>query len=560
MENSNLISNRYLIVKHIGKGGMADVYVAIDKVLNREVAIKILKGDLSNDEVALERFRREANASTCLSHPNIVDIYDVGEDGDKYYIVMEYIKGQSLKQLIRKRGPIPYRETISIMRQLCSAIMEAHRNGIIHRDIKSQNVLIKDDGTAKVVDFGIALANNAMQITTEDSVLGSVHYMAPELAKGEMASMQSDIYSLGIVFYELLTSKLPFDGDTAAKIILDTFKKPIPSVCKFDHKIPQAVENIIIKATAKNRLNRYSTVADMLKDLNDCLSEKHASDTKHVFENKEEISLKQNEDKKTNVKKKKKKAYSSTLLYIFFTLAALVGALAIILLCYFGGVFGNYTRLVEVPDILLKSTLEASDILDENHLSLDLSSIERVLTDDVEAGKIIKVIPEVGVEVEEGSTIKVVVSDGIAEVMPDFIGDNIDEVKKYLSQYPNIIIRSHSVSSDKEPGTIVEQKGILANGKFDPNRTATIELYYSEYNSIILPYGIIGSSVDTAKSMLDALGVKYEMKALDLSKLSEEELVQLRNYTIYSMSPAEGTSYSQTANSIVELIYVEKNE
>lgn len=556
METKNLISNRYLIVKHIGKGGMADVYVAIDKVLNREVAIKILKGDLSHDEVSLERFRREANASTCLSHPNIVDIYDVGDDGDKHYIVMEYIKGQSLKQLIRKRGPIPYKETVSIMRQLCSAIMEAHRNGIIHRDIKSQNVLIKDDGTAKVVDFGIAIAANAMQITGEDSVLGSVHYMAPELTKGETASMQSDIYSLGIVFYELLTSKLPFDGDSAAKIILESFKKPTPSVKRFDADIPQSIENIIIKATAKNRLNRYQTVSEMLKDLNECLDAKHLNDKKVHFENKEEISLKPVSEEKV-VPKKKAKAYSQTLLYIFFVLAAIVGTFSIAALCYFGGLFGNYTRQVEIPNIINMTTLKASDILDEKGLSLDLSNIERELTDNVEAGLIIRVYPEVGLEVEQGTSIKVVVSDGIAEVMPDFVGQSIDEVKAYLAKYPNIIIRSHSVASDYESGTVVEQKGILADGKFDPNRTATIELYYSEYNSVILPFGIVGADIDNATAMLDALGVKYEMKALDLTTLTEEQFNELKNHTIYSMSPSEGTSYSQTSSSIVKLIYVE---
>ena len=557
METKNLISNRYLIVKHIGKGGMADVYVAIDKVLNREVAIKILKADLSHDEVALERFRREANASTCLSHPNIVDIYDVGDDGDKYYIVMEYIKGKTLKQLIRKRGPIPYKETVSIMRQLCSAIMEAHRNGIIHRDIKSQNVLIKDDGTAKVVDFGIALANNSMQITAEEAVMGSVHYMAPELVKGEMATMQSDIYSLGIVFYELLTSSLPFDGDSAAAIMLEAFKRPIPSVKKLDREIPQAVENIIIKATAKNRLNRYQTVSDMLKDLNECLDTKHQNDRRVVFEDKDEIKVK--EDEKP-VLKKKQKAYSQTLLYIFFALSAIVGTALIATLCYFGGIFGNYTRVVEVPNIINMTTLQASDLLDEKGLTLDLSNIERELTDDIEAGYIIRVVPEVGVEVEIGTSIKVVVSDGIAEVMPDFVGQNIDDVKKYLAKYPNIIIRSHSVASDYEAGTVVEQKGILADGKFDPNRTATIVLSYSEYNSVILPYGIVGAPIDTAKAMLDGLGIKYELIQIDLREFSEEEINELENNTIYSMTPNEGSSYSQTSNSIVKLYCVVKYE
>ncbi|MBQ1900356.1 MAG: serine/threonine protein kinase, partial [Erysipelotrichaceae bacterium] len=210
---SEYIGNRYRIVKLIGRGGMADVYLAYDVILKREVAVKILKSDMADDDTALERFKREAGAVTQLSHPNIVDVYDVGDDKDRHYIVMEYIKGYTLKQLIKKRGPIPYKEAVWMMKQLAGALMEAHRNNVIHRDVKSQNVLIKDDGTIKLSDFGIALANGAMQITKKDSVLGSVHYLAPELSRGKQASMQSDIYSLGIVFYELLTGDVPFKAD-----------------------------------------------------------------------------------------------------------------------------------------------------------------------------------------------------------------------------------------------------------------------------------------------------------------------------------------------------------
>ena len=190
---SEYIGNRYKIVKLIGKGGMADVYLAYDEILKREVAVKILKADMADDEMALERFKREAGAVTKLSHPNIVDVYDVGDDGDKHYIVMEYVKGYTLKQLIKKRGPIPVREAVWVMRQLAGALMEAHRNNVIHRDVKSQNVLIKDDGTVKLSDFGIAVANDAMQITHKNAVLGSVHYLAPELSRGKQATMQSDI-------------------------------------------------------------------------------------------------------------------------------------------------------------------------------------------------------------------------------------------------------------------------------------------------------------------------------------------------------------------------------
>ena len=282
---SNTIGNRYEIMKLLGRGGMADVYLAFDVILNRHVAVKIMKSDMADDDLARERFRREAEAVTQLSHPNIVDVYDVGEDGDRNYIVMEYVKGYTLKQLIKKRGPIPYKEAVWMMKQLAGALMEAHRNNVIHRDVKSQNVLIKDDGTIKLSDFGIALANGSIQITHEDSVIGSVHYLAPELSKGKQATMQSDIYSLGIVFYELLSGDVPFKGDTPVQVALKHIKQEIPSVRSMNPDIPQSVENIVIKATAKNLNNRYKNIALMLKDLNDCLKKEHRNDQKITFEN-----------------------------------------------------------------------------------------------------------------------------------------------------------------------------------------------------------------------------------------------------------------------------------
>ena len=238
---SEYIGNRYRIVKLLGRGGMADVYLAYDEILKREVAVKIMKSDMADDPLALERFKREAGAVTKLSHPNIVDVYDVGDDGDKHYIVMEYVRGYTLKQLIQKRGPLPVKEAVWVIRQLAGALIEAHRNNIIHRDVKSQNVLIKDDGTIKLSDFGIALANGAMQLTHEDSVIGSVHYLAPELSKGKQATMQSDIYSLGIVFFELLTGDVPFKGDTPVQVALKHIKEEIPSVRQIDPEIPQSV-------------------------------------------------------------------------------------------------------------------------------------------------------------------------------------------------------------------------------------------------------------------------------------------------------------------------------
>ncbi|MBR3350766.1 MAG: serine/threonine protein kinase [Erysipelotrichaceae bacterium] len=269
---ANMIGNRYIVSKLIGEGGMADVYLAIDSVLKRQVAIKVLRGELNDDPVNLKRFQREANAITNLSHPNIVEVYDVGEESNRNYIVMEYVPGKTLKQLIKARGALHPDEAINIMKQLVSATSHAHRNGIIHRDIKSQNVLIKDDGTVKLSDFGIASTSESQQqLTQTDTVMGSVHYLAPELARGHQATVQSDIYSLGIVFYEMLTGNVPFRGDTAVQIALKHMHEEIPSVRAFNPDLPQSVENIIIRSTAKLKEDRYESADEMYNDLVTCL-------------------------------------------------------------------------------------------------------------------------------------------------------------------------------------------------------------------------------------------------------------------------------------------------
>ena len=250
------INNRYEIVKSIGEGGMANVYLANDKILDRKVAVKVLRGDLSSDDRFIRRFQREALSVSNLSHPNIVEVYDVGEEDSEYYIVMEYIEGKTLKQLLKKRESLTLTEVIDIMTQLTDGIAHAHESYIIHRDIKPQNIMIQDDGRIKITDFGIAMALNATQLTQTNSVMGSVHYLPPEQASGKGATVKSDIYSMGILMYELLTGTVPFKGDNAVEIALKHMKDKIPSIRKQDPSIPQSVENILMKATAKNPRNR----------------------------------------------------------------------------------------------------------------------------------------------------------------------------------------------------------------------------------------------------------------------------------------------------------------
>ena len=239
------IADRYQIIKTIGEGGMANVYLANDTILDRNVAVKVLRGDLADDEKFVRRFQREAISASSLSHPNIVEMYDVGEDDGNYYIVMEYVDGKTLKSLVKRRGALTLPEVIDIMLQLTSAISCAHDSYIIHRDIKPQNVLILEDGRVKITDFGIAMALNSHELTQTNSIMGSVHYLPPEQANGSGSTIKSDIYSLGILMYELITGKIPFKGDNAVEIAIKHMKEQIPSVCKINPDIPQSIENVI---------------------------------------------------------------------------------------------------------------------------------------------------------------------------------------------------------------------------------------------------------------------------------------------------------------------------
>lgn len=276
------INDRYQIIKTLGEGGMANVYLAHDTYLDRNVAVKVLRGDLANDEKFVRRFQREALSATSLSHPNIVEIYDVGEDDGQYYIVMEYVDGKTLKQVLKQRGHLSVTEVIDIMLQVTDGMAHAHDAYIIHRDIKPQNIMILSNGMIKITDFGVAIALNSTQLTQTNSVMGTVHYIPPEQANGKGSTIRSDIYSMGIMMYELLTGLLPYKGDNAVEIALKHLREPLPSVRKFDSSIPQSIENVIIKATAKNPKNRYKDAREMHDDLKTALDASRV-DEKDMF-------------------------------------------------------------------------------------------------------------------------------------------------------------------------------------------------------------------------------------------------------------------------------------
>ena len=552
---AKVIAGRYELVKCIGHGGMADVYLALDLILDRQVAIKILKPDSNADKVALERFAREAQASTQLSHPNIVDIYDVGDDDNIHYIVMEYVKGHTLKQLIKKRGPLPTRETIWIMKQLTSALMEAHKNGLIHRDIKSQNILIKDDGTVKLADFGIAILNNAIQLTSKDSVLGSVHYLAPELVKGEKSSMKSDIYSLGIVMYELLRGDVPFKGDNPAQIALKHMKQEIPNVREYNPQIPQSVANIITKACAKDPKDRYDNAALMLKDLNVCLNNDHLNDEAVHFENREVISdfsipaTAKTEIKK--IKQKKKERNFSAVIILIITLFSVI-ALSLILMLS-GILSGNQNNYIEVPEVKNLTLAQAKDTLDNLGLNI-VYPLTYETTDDVEASRVVSIYPESGSQVEKGSKVRLTISNGKFELMEDYSGKNYDAVFNELFDTNLKVSATYITNSDLTPGTIVDQS-IKAGTKFDPYIKNEIIFTVVDAETMNVPIHLLGKNVYNMQIELSEQGFNVELREVDYDDLSSSQKEKYKEYEIINVDPGEGAQYIKKPDSKLILDY-----
>lgn len=437
-----LINDRYEILKLIGEGGMANVYLARDTILDRRVAVKVLRGDLAGDEKFVRRFQREALSASSLSHPNIVEIYDVGEDDGNFYIVMEYIEGKTLKQLIKKRGVLSLPETMDIMLQLLDALKSAHDSYIIHRDIKPQNIMIKDSGLVKITDFGIAMALNSAQLTQTNSVMGSVHYLPPEQASGKGSTIRSDIYSLGILMFEMLTGRVPFRGDSAVEIALKHMKEPLPSVRELNPVVPQSVENIILKAAAKNPKNRYHDVREMADDIKTCLDEDR--------ENEERITFKYPEtdfsDTRTNTLKETKKSAkeepeikqitedekiergNKKRLAILFSIIGVLAAAFILVIIVFPKL--SSSKDIEVPDVSGMEISKAEKMLKKEGFKVDS---KKKASDDVDENLVIETDPAKNRYAKKGTTITIYYSSGTSKTkVEDYTGQNAYEVKAKL--------------------------------------------------------------------------------------------------------------------------------
>ena len=454
------INDRYEIVKTIGEGGMANVYLANDIILNRKVAVKVLRGDLATDEKFIRRFQREAMSVSNLSHPNIVEVYDVGEEDGNYYIVMEYIEGKTLKKLIQKRGALTLPEVRDIMLQLTDGLAHAHDAFIIHRDIKPQNIMILDNGLVKITDFGIAVAMNATQLTQTNSVMGSVHYLPPEQANGKSATIKGDIYSLGILMFELLTGSVPFKGDNAVEIAIKHMKDKIPSVRKINPVIPQSVENIVLKATAKNPKNRYNDVREMYKDLETCLdrenekryvypySESDLEETKVLNDLQKEIKQVDNKEEKKRlvdddyvevkeVPLKKQSKLNKIIIILSIIFASL--------LMIFGVIFIIVPKMTEVKDIKIPdvsglSIDKAEEKLEKLGFIVEVET-KKQNSDTINEGLVIGTSPSVGRTVKSGTSITLIESVGTNYYeLEDFKGKNYKEVKAILETVHEVYV------------------------------------------------------------------------------------------------------------------------
>lgn len=564
------ISDRYQIIKSIGEGGMANVYLAYDTILERNVAVKVLRGDLANDEKFVRRFQREALQASSLSHPNIVEVYDVGEDNGEYYIVMEYVEGKHLKGLLKKRGKLTIPEVVDIMIQVTSGLTVAHDSYIIHRDIKPQNIMILDNGLVKLTDFGIALAMNSTQLTQTNSVMGSVHYLPPEGASGKGATLQSDIYSLGILMYELLTGKLPFRGETAVEIALKQLKEPMPSIRKEIPDIPQSIENIILRATAKNPKNRYADAREMHDDLLTCLDESRKNEIKislkypeidlddgKMLKLKNENLTKKESDEiiakritQKDINKNQNKSIV-ILLSIFTGIVVLITSIVVLL--------PKLTKKaqVTVPDVSNMTVVKAIETLQEEGFTVSQKQIEKSST-VIDEGKIISTSPSGGTKHKKGYEITLYVSTGSKSVeVEDYTGKNYLEVKGKLEAYGiNVIIEKKEmevdIDEDYETNIIMDQS--IKKGEH-LSKGDNITLYIPDIKNL---YPDFTDGTYSVSDIIDfANEYKLKLKFIDKDSktisITSENANEYADYKILNQNRTAGTKVTENASFTIKI-------
>lgn len=545
---NKIICNRYKILDHLGTGGMATVWLGYDTILDRQVAIKTFKID-ANDEDAVKRFNREAKAVTSLSHPNIVSIYDVENEGEFYYLILEYVEGMTLKDYMIKNPRIPIETIVHIAKQIASGLSHAHQNGIIHRDIKPQNILMNDNLTCKITDFGIARAYGDTTLTQTNQMLGTVYYLSPEQARGNVATAQSDIYSLGILIFEMITGQIPFKGESAVAIALKHLQEELPDIDKYRENVPQSVKNIVLKATMKNPNERYISSKELFEDLSTVLNPERLYENKYTgfkipaqpvnnynetqyidnssnnnqyayadFNNEDDyydyeqdnrnnnVRYQQNNKQKTNynnVSKQDEKEETSKAKHIFLAIVAIVTIVVGTFFIY------NYvigSNSVSAPDVRNKTLEEAKVTIVK--AGLEVGDVTEVASDDVKEKTVIDSDPKAGKKVKKGSKVDLRVSSGKKTVdMPNFVGLDEETVKKNASKlgFKNITVEKVE-SNSYDTGKVVSQN-IRAGMEIIPKEKELIIQVSTGKKKVTMP-NLVGEDSTTVESTVASYGFK----------------------------------------------------
>lgn len=575
-----IFAGRYRIIKQIGRGGMADVYLAKDLILDgEEVAVKVLRTNYQTDPIAVARFQREARAMADLDHPHIVRITDIGEEDGQQYLAMEYVAGLDLKRYIKEHYPLSNEEAVRIMGQILLAMRLAHAKGIVHRDLKPQNILLTPDGTAKVTDFGIAVAFAETSLTQTNSMLGSVHYLSPEQARGSKATIQSDIYAMGIIFFEMLTGHIPYDGDSAVAIALQHFQKPLPSVIAENPSVPQSLENVVIKATAKKLTDRYQTVSEMYVDLLSSLSYNRRNEPKLVFEDTSKVDTKtlpkisqstltaipkvqpkeeshqsqkpiqKATNKETVAKPVKKRRFKAR---YFVLLASFILVMASLF-----WIVSKTPATVEIPKVAGQTVAEAKENLKKANFEIGEEKTEA--SDTVEEGRVIRTDPDAGSARKEGTKVNLIISSGQQSFkIGNYIGrkstDVIAELKgKKVPE--NLIKIVEEESSETEAGLVMRQS--LPEGTtYDLSKATEITLTVAKKVTSVPMPSYIGSSLEfTKNNLIQIVGVKEaNIEVVEVSTAPEGTAEE----TVVSQSPKPGEGVDLNTTRIKISIYKPK--
>ena len=576
-----IFAGRYRILKQIGRGGMADVYLAKDLILDgEEVAVKVLRTNYQTDPIAVARFQREARAMADLDHPHIVRITDIGEEDGQQYLAMEYVAGLDLKRYIKENYPLSNEEAVRIMGQILLAMRLAHARGIVHRDLKPQNILLTPDGTAKVTDFGIAVAFAETSLTQTNSMLGSVHYLSPEQARGSKATFQSDIYAMGIIFYEMLTGHIPYDGDSAVTIALQHFQKPLPSVIAENPSVPQALENVVIKATAKKLTDRYQSVSEMYMDLSSSLSYNRRNEPKLVFDDANKADTKtlpkvsqstltsipkaqpqvekpqakqpvQQVANDTPPKQKPAKKRKFKARYMIILASLLLVAASLI------WIFSKTPATIAIPDVAGQTVAEAKETLKKSNFEVGEEKSEA--SETVAEGRVIRTDPEAGSGRKEGSKVNLIVSSGKQSFqLSNYVGRKSSDVIAELKEKKvpeNLIKIEEEESSEGEEGTVLRQTP-AAGSTYDLTKATSIVLTVAKKVTSVSMPSYIGSSLEfTKNNLIQIVGVKEaNIEVVEVSTAPEGTTAG----TVVSQNPKPGEKVDLNKTRIKISIYKPK--